>query len=501
MDWDTAPASDPPGPSQRPDPPNPHTATDLAGFVTLLRQLWEWAGKPGFKKTLEAMARERVGVGALSGSTAHRVLNGQQDLAFMRDPERFVRAFVTTLGADAEPWLAVLNRLLNPMDQATTSEPPDEASINSLRSRHRWTVSRKAASIATAVVVMMMVLAGIVIWSVAEEGPAPALAVDYSRPAVIESGAADLRLAVDENADQPGARAVVLDSADAIMASWELVAPYRNNPDYRQLRPTGKLLMCLDVIGGSFQDRAPVQQWGCNGEPHQYWKVLFGPSGTVRFTNLNSGQCLSVASADPQAGMQLVQRECNDQQQAQQWRMTATDHQPMTSRSASASITPQAVGPDPAEYPGGGKDQLCEGLSPVLDPATTPWSNEPFLIRDEDPTRGKAALGSETAGAVELLRANRTNIAGAEETFYWAEGYVKFTPKQFTMALQWTTLPGPGGWHTCPITFTAEYGRPHTMALPRDSNQDGTRDVWFRICLSYQSENSADPIVNCAERY
>ncbi|MGH3873803.1 MAG: hypothetical protein ACREQL_00480 [Candidatus Binatia bacterium] len=53
--------------------------------------------------------------------------------------------------------------------------------------------------------------------------------------------------------------------------SWDLVAPYRDNPAFRQLRPAGKLLMCFEMDNGSFHERAAVQQRGCAGEQHQYF--------------------------------------------------------------------------------------------------------------------------------------------------------------------------------------------------------------------------------------
>ena len=474
---------------------------DLVQFVALLNELWEWAGRPGFKRRLEDLAKAHpdVGPGQLSGSTAHRVLSGQQDLTRMvGGPERFVRAFTTTLGADPEQWLAALEKLLPssdvPADPAAMDAAPLSAALPGWR---RMVRSRRLLVIAVALV---LVSAGLITWGLLaqESSPEPRSELDYSRPAEIESGGTGLRLAVAQDSEQPGTRAVVVGAGTA---RWDLIAPYRDNPSYIQVRPAGMLLRCLEVTGGSFEDRAAVQIWGCNGEPHQYWKALPAAAGTVLFTNLNSGQCLSVASGHPQAGMQLVQRECDAAQSAQQWRVHATNDRRAASSSAAASVTPGKVGPDPVEYPGGGKDQPCAGLSPGLDPSGQSWSSQPFLVRNEDPVRGKVSVGPETSGLVELLRANRTNADGKEETFYWAEGFVLFTPKQFAMALQWTTVPGPGGWHTCSVNFTIEHGRPPTVALPRDPNLDGVRDVWFRICLTYQPEREPGPVVNCAGRY
>ncbi|MGH3799400.1 MAG: RICIN domain-containing protein [Pseudonocardiaceae bacterium] len=446
----------------------------------------------------------KVRHGVLSSSTMHRILSGQQDLAFAHDPARFVEALVTTLGVDATPWVEVVNKLLVAAREPLT-EPDPTADLSAVpadsSSPLAWwrplVISRKLRVIAAGLVLLT---AGLVTSAVVtEETPAPE--VDYTRPAVIEVGDTGLKLAVDQNSDQPGGRGVVLDSAKAATVSWDLVAPYRDNPAFRQLRPTGKLLMCLEVDDGSFDERAAVQQWGCDGEQHQYWKVLPGSSGLVRFINLRSGQCLSVASAKPEAGMQVVQRECGEQQQAQQWRVVAADP-PAASSSAPTPLAPAAVGPDPAEYPDGGKDQPCDGDGMQGLPASsTPWSDPPELVRDKGTTGGQITLGPGAAGAVYLHRANRTNNNGIKETFYWAEGFVKFTPKQFAMALQWTKLPGPGGWHTCSIVLTKEYERLPTVALPRDANNDENRDVAFRVCLSYQPEHSTHRVVDCSERY
>jgi Ricin-type beta-trefoil lectin domain len=468
----------------RTPPPDPRAAGDLAQFVEKLAELRTWAARPGQPpgwKKLEQMARDHPEIrhGVLSSSTMHRILSGQQDLAFARDPVRFVDAFVRLFEVDSTPWVQTVRDLLHKPEE---TEPEPAGRLR--RPRRRMLVVAALVVVAVAVAVTWIVLDG------ASGSPR---AIDYSRPVVID--AEDLRLAIDQATDESGSRGVVLDQADAGAASWEFAAPYRLNPEFRQLRPQGRLLMCLEVNGGSFDERAAVQQWGCNGEPHQYWRTVHGDEDTVRFVNLNSGQCLSVAGNSPQAGMQLVQRECDEQHPGQQWLVTAAE------RMATPTVPP-VVGPDPAEYPGGGKDQPCQGPLQGIPVDATPWSKPPFLIRNEDATRGKAFLGTSTSGAVELLRADRIGPSGKPESFYWAEGFVKFTPRQFEMALQWTTLPGSGGWHTCAITPTTEHSRPQTPAFPRDIEPDGIRDVWFRVCLSYRPEHRGDArVTHCTSRY
>lgn len=472
--------------------PDPNDAVDIPAFVAQLNALWRWAGSPGFKKSLQEKADQQLGKGHLSGTTVWRVLGNRQDLTRMQDPERFVRDLVTVLGADPAPWLTVLGRLLHPADHA---EAQPEADGEVPPPRRRW-FTRRPAVVAG---VCLLVAGGVVAWSVAGDDTPVDTPVDHTRPVRIETGDGHLRLAVDRDTEQPGAAAVL--TAGTAAAGWEMVAPHRNNGDFRQVRPVGKLLMCLEVVGGYFDDRARVQQWGCNGELHQYWKVEPDGSGngTMRMVNFNSGQCLTVAGVRIEAGMGVVQRACDDQQAGQRWRFTATDF-PAEGTTSSVHSVP---GADPAEYPGGGKDKPCGGLDRALDPARDPWVSEPWAIRDSEDarTRGKVTLGAGVFGAVELYRADAVT-AGVRETYYWADGWVTFTPKRFRMALQWTRVRGPGDWHTCAVPFTVEYDKPVTVALPRDRDRNGTVDVWFRICIAYTPEiGPSEPVVHCAGRY
>jgi hypothetical protein len=69
--------------------------------------------------------------------------------------------------------------------------------------------------------------------------------------------------------------------------------------------------MCMGVLGASTLSGAPVVQWPCNGSPDQNW--VFNAS-THRFTDVNSGMCLSEQA--PTA--QVVQLPCNTSTE-QQW--------------------------------------------------------------------------------------------------------------------------------------------------------------------------------------
>lgn len=478
-----------------PEPPDPCTATDLPGLVGKLAELREWAGSPGYLK-VEQLGRER-GV-FVSKSKVHRVLTSHQDLARMHDPEEFVRNFVTALDVDPAPWLGTLRSVLSTDSDQTELDP--EPSMP----RRRWHASSQLTIRAGVVAIGAMVAGLVVVWLRSGTTTAGS-SIEYNRPIAVASGNTSLTMAVDRDALEPGMAVVIrLPESISPQTGWELTAPYRDNPEYWQLRPLGRQLMCLEVREGSFENGASVQQWDCNGEPHQYWKPTATQSNTaaVNLINLQSGQCLSTSALTPQAGMRLVQRPCDERQQALAWRLSPLGNEGSSPPTpTNRSISPAEVGPDPLEYPGGGKDQPCEGLE-TSDPESTQWTTSRFLVQDEDPQRGQTSIGR-AAGTVHLFRANRISPSTPEvqETFYWAEGYVKFTPVQFSMALQWTRLPGAGGWHTCSSQFTNEHRRSTTVALPRDSDHDGNKDVWFRICMTYSSERDKSQEVSCTGRY
>ncbi|GAA4012131.1 hypothetical protein GCM10022247_38390 [Allokutzneria multivorans] len=476
-------------------PPDPATATDLAQYVARLDELRAVAGWPdapiGFKK-LDDMARANpaVGHGMLSKATAHRLLTGRNDLALSRDPHRFVRAYVTTLGMDPAPWLAALDVLLAQTQLPAAPVPP---AVAAPKQRRRW-------PLVTAAVAGLAVIA-LVTWLVVRPEP-PVEHIDLAKPSVIEVSGTGLRLAIDRATDSPGAGAVVLNGGSAPGAVWEFTTPYRDNPEFVQIRPQGKLLMCLEVVSGRHDDRAPAQQWGCNGERHQYWQVQPHAPGAAQIANLNSGLCLSMAGASAHAGMNLAQRPCEKGKRTQLWKVSAAPA-PMTTTSAGTARVSQGgvVGTDAAEYPGGGKDRPCDDGRAVVDVAAVAWEGPRVFIRDSDAVRGQVSIGPGTVGAAQLFRDSRITADGGREDFYWAEGYVKFSPERFTVALQWTDSRVEGRWHTCSKPFLREHERPVTAAVIRDNDGDGKEDTWFRACLIYLPERSTTPVAACTSRY
>lgn len=487
-------------------PPDPRSAADLVAFVALLNELRAFAGNPGYIK-LERLADRKVGRGSLPHSNTHRILSGRKDLAFVHDPERFVYSLAKVCDVPPEPWVAQLKTLLTVVE---SPEPPMEPAVGSTEgSSTPFPVSRRQRLFRswparlTALSAALLTVSSGLIWVATRVEPVPE-PVDYDFPIVVRSGESDLRLAIDQDSAQPGTPAIVVaGTSPTTRNGWEFVAPHRNNDRYRQLRPVGPVMMCLDVHDSSFDDGATVEQAGCTGQNDQYWDVQRSGGARNRIVSLHSGKCLAVAGADPQAGMRLVQHTCDDRKAAQHWTVgrAAMLTGPTTPASASASVRTAEMGPDPAEFPAGGADAPCDDESSGLDPAATTWTAPPFLIRDEDAARGQIGIGTSGSGAVQLLRANRRAVGGTEETFYWAEAWVHFTPTQFRGYLQWTSVPGPGGWHTCAMDLVREHQRGHTQALPR--RRDG-RQVWFRACLAYHPQRpwrSEERHIACTGRY
>jgi pectinesterase len=69
---------------------------------------------------------------------------------------------------------------------------------------------------------------------------------------------------------------------------------------------------CLDVVAGSKDNGAQLQQWGCSGDTWQQFTVVSGGSGVYTLRNVNSGRCLDVPGGAATSGLRLQQWGCGD---------------------------------------------------------------------------------------------------------------------------------------------------------------------------------------------
>ncbi|GAA4915355.1 pectinesterase [Nonomuraea thailandensis] len=82
---------------------------------------------------------------------------------------------------------------------------------------------------------------------------------------------------------------------------------------------------CLDVVNGSLDNGAQMQQWSCSGATWQQFRVVSAGSGTYTLRNVNSGRCLDVPNGAATSGLRLQQWGCGDGLKANQlWRFTAS---------------------------------------------------------------------------------------------------------------------------------------------------------------------------------
>ncbi|MDP4502386.1 RICIN domain-containing protein [Nonomuraea turcica] len=89
-----------------------------------------------------------------------------------------------------------------------------------------------------------------------------------------------------------------------------------------QLKVT-KSGMCLDVVSGSLDNGALLQQWGCSGAAWQQFTLRSAGSGVYNLVNVHSGRCVDVPSGSTTSGVRLQQWGCGDGTKPnQQWRLT-----------------------------------------------------------------------------------------------------------------------------------------------------------------------------------
>ncbi|GIJ19769.1 RICIN domain-containing protein [Micromonospora lutea] len=74
---------------------------------------------------------------------------------------------------------------------------------------------------------------------------------------------------------------------------------------------------CLDVEGGSSDDGARLQQFGCHGEGNQQWRLQPAGDGVV-VVAVHSGKCAQARDGGTAAGTDIVQAPC-DGNPAQLW--------------------------------------------------------------------------------------------------------------------------------------------------------------------------------------
>jgi pectate lyase len=81
--------------------------------------------------------------------------------------------------------------------------------------------------------------------------------------------------------------------------------------------------MCLDVTGGSLDNGALLQQWGCSTDATwQQFKVVSAGSGKYLLVNVHSGHCVDVPGGSTTSGVQLIQWDCGSTKTNQQWTFT-----------------------------------------------------------------------------------------------------------------------------------------------------------------------------------
>ncbi|MFI2105045.1 RICIN domain-containing protein [Isoptericola sp. NPDC019693] len=79
---------------------------------------------------------------------------------------------------------------------------------------------------------------------------------------------------------------------------------------------------CLDVVAGSKDNSALLQQWGCSGDPWQQFELEPVNATTYQLRNVNSDRCLDVPSGTATVGTRIQQWSCKPAQTNQQWTLT-----------------------------------------------------------------------------------------------------------------------------------------------------------------------------------
>lgn len=342
-----------------------------------------------------------------------------------------------------------------------------------------WRKHRTVISTAGATGLFLGVITPIVFSS--NEDPASP-SIDYSRPVLIQTANSGLQLTVEANHAPLEAEALVVNPQQSSADTWEIASPHPQNGDFRQMRARGKLLMCLETEDQTQGSSTWVRQYYCHSGKIHYWRFERADDTHYRIINMNSGRCISTTGDDPQPGMSVVHLPCGESGLSQLWSIYP----------ATPSPTPSAE-PVLRQLPGDG-DLACD--APPSTPSAANWSEtERTYIRSESP-RGEFSIGY--TAAAQLVRANRHNPDGREETFYWARAHTMMDPGEWSMTLQWTAIDGPGGWHSCSTTLTRAGVPFESVTIPREIKGTVTK---FRACLTYKPKLGTG-IVQCTkDRY
>ncbi|MGR6913882.1 RICIN domain-containing protein [[Actinomadura] parvosata] len=114
----------------------------------------------------------------------------------------------------------------------------------------------------------------------------------------------------------------VLASLGAAAAPAQAAAPTADGVYQLKVAKSGK---CLDVVGGSQDNGAQLQQWTCSGDTWQRFTVVAAGSGTFTLRNVNSGRCLDVPNGAATSGLRIQQWGCGDGLKTNQlWRFVAS---------------------------------------------------------------------------------------------------------------------------------------------------------------------------------
>ncbi|MFC5825115.1 pectinesterase family protein [Nonomuraea insulae] len=106
--------------------------------------------------------------------------------------------------------------------------------------------------------------------------------------------------------------------AVVLAPSAQVSAPVAGGVYQLTVTKSGK---CLDVVAGSAENAALLQQWGCSGDAWQKFRVVSAGDDRYTLANVQSGRCVDVPGGAATSGLRLQQWGCGDGTKSnQQWR-------------------------------------------------------------------------------------------------------------------------------------------------------------------------------------